>query len=107
MGIALIEAVGIMISSNTAARIFAEALEPALEEHMPGPDGSQLLELTHAALSIPAVCQVNSAHHGCHNSGNPFVQVLRRVRAGTELTHLLDHAALCAVRTKWQTSAQQ
>ena len=102
MGIALIEAVGIMISSNTAARIFAEALQPALEEHMPGPDGSQLLELTHAALSIPAVCQVNSAHHGNHNSSSAFAQVLRCVAAGTDLAHLLHHAALRAVKIMWQ-----
>ena len=100
MGIALIEAVGIMISSNTAARIFAEALEPALDEHMPGPDGSQLLELTHAALSIPAVCQVNSA-----TTPAACLQVLRRVRAGTELAYLPEHAAFHAVKNVWKINS--
>lgn len=61
----LIEAVGILISSNTAAFAFTEELVAALDRNAGGPEGSLLLQLVYAALSIPAVCQVSfkQRHH--------------------------------------------
>lgn len=53
----LIEAVGILISTDSAAWQFTEALTSALRQHAPRPEGSLLLGLLYAALSIPAVCQ--------------------------------------------------
>lgn len=60
LGPSLIEAAGILISSDSAAHIFTEECVKALRHHDPQPESSLLLELVYAALSIPAVCQASA-----------------------------------------------
>ena len=84
----LIEAVGILISTTRAAFAFTEVLVEALQLHTAGPEGSLLLQLVYAALSIPAVCQVYQTLLLAVPRILPFFSRLYRLQFASQRVHI-------------------